>query len=286
MHAAERAYCSWRLVPAPKRAEMLFAAGADHRGAQRGLRARHDARDGQGARGDTRRRAGSDRHDLLHGGRGPPPVRSDRAVRAARQVRDVGATAARRVLDHHAVEFPDGDSVVEDRAGARVRQHRRVQAGHADAAVGGQLRQGAGGSRHPARRRQPGHRRPRCRRADDDARRGEGRVVYRIDGSRSAGESARGLELQEDPSRDGRQERRHDHGRRTARARGGGLPVGRVRHDGTTVHGGEPRGRPRDRSTTSSCVSSSRARARCESATDWTIGRRWGRRSASRSSKP
>ncbi len=26
VHAAERAYCSWRLVPAPKRAEMLFAA--------------------------------------------------------------------------------------------------------------------------------------------------------------------------------------------------------------------------------------------------------------------
>jgi aldehyde dehydrogenase (NAD+) len=26
IHAAERAYCSWRLVPAPKRAEMLFAA--------------------------------------------------------------------------------------------------------------------------------------------------------------------------------------------------------------------------------------------------------------------
>ena len=25
VHAAERAYCSWRLVPAPKRAEMLFA---------------------------------------------------------------------------------------------------------------------------------------------------------------------------------------------------------------------------------------------------------------------
>ena len=26
VQAAERAYCSWRLVPAPKRAEMLFAA--------------------------------------------------------------------------------------------------------------------------------------------------------------------------------------------------------------------------------------------------------------------
>jgi aldehyde dehydrogenase (NAD+) len=26
LHAAERAYCSWRLVPAPKRAEILFTA--------------------------------------------------------------------------------------------------------------------------------------------------------------------------------------------------------------------------------------------------------------------
>ena len=35
--------------------------------AQRGSGARHDAGDGQGSGGDARRRAGSDRHDLLHG---------------------------------------------------------------------------------------------------------------------------------------------------------------------------------------------------------------------------
>ena len=47
------------------------------------------------------------------------------------------------VLDHHAVEFPDGDPVVEDHAGAGLRQHRRLQALVADAAVGAQLRQRA-----------------------------------------------------------------------------------------------------------------------------------------------
>ena len=45
------------------------------------------------------------------------------------------------VRDHHAVEFSDGDSVVEDHPGARLRQHGRLQAGHADAAVGAELRQ-------------------------------------------------------------------------------------------------------------------------------------------------
>ena len=39
------------------------------------------------------------------------------------------ARAGRRRRAHHAVEFPDRDSRVEDRAGARVRQLRRVQAG-------------------------------------------------------------------------------------------------------------------------------------------------------------
>ena len=33
--------------------------------------------------------------------------------------------------------FPDGDPVVEDHPGARLRQHRRLQAGLADAALGG-----------------------------------------------------------------------------------------------------------------------------------------------------
>ena len=49
-------------------------------------------------------------------------------VRAARQVGDEHPPADRRRRDHHALELPDGDPVLEDDAGARHRQHRRVQA--------------------------------------------------------------------------------------------------------------------------------------------------------------
>ena len=124
---------------------------------------RHDARDGQGARRNARRRAGSDRHDVLPRRRGPATARTHRAVRDARQVRDVDAPADRRLLDDHAVEFPDGDPVVEDHSGARVRQHRGVEAVGAHAALRAQLRQGARGGRRSARRRQHGDGRSRRR---------------------------------------------------------------------------------------------------------------------------
>jgi aldehyde dehydrogenase (NAD+) len=54
-----------------------------------------------------------------------------------------------RQLDHHAVEFSDGDPIVEDHSGAGLWQHRRVQTGVADAAVGAELRQGARGRGSP-----------------------------------------------------------------------------------------------------------------------------------------
>ena len=145
--AARRAYAHWRLVPAPRRAEILFRAAQPAREPQGSTRPRHDARDGQGPRRNARRRAGSDRHDVLHGRRGPAALRTDRALRAARQVRDVGSSAARRVGRDHALEFSDGDPVVEDHSGARLRQHRRLQAGDADAALGRELRQDARGGR-------------------------------------------------------------------------------------------------------------------------------------------
>ena len=60
--------------------------------------------------------------------------------------------AGRRRRHHHAVEFPDRDSRLEDRAGARLRQHRRLQAGRPRAGLG------LGDRRHPASA-------PACRRA-------------------------------------------------------------------------------------------------------------------------
>ena len=55
-----------------------------------------------------------------------------------------------------------------------------------------------------------------------------------------------GPDVQEGPSRDGRQERHHDHGRRQPRARGRRLPVGRLRHDRPALHRGQPRRRARE----------------------------------------
>ncbi len=46
----------------------------------------------------------------------------------------------RRRRHHHAVELPDRDPGVEDRAGARLRQHRRVQAGRSRTALGARAR--------------------------------------------------------------------------------------------------------------------------------------------------
>jgi hypothetical protein len=87
--AAKAASESWRLVPAPKRGEILFRAAEILTRAQGRLCARHDARNGQGAGGNARGRAGSHRHDLPDGGRRTPAVWADHAVGAAEQICDV-----------------------------------------------------------------------------------------------------------------------------------------------------------------------------------------------------
>ena len=74
--AAKQAYAKWSLVPAPRRAEIVYAASRDPDRAQRRVLARHDSRDGQGPQGDSRRYPGSHRHRLLHGRRRPPHVRA------------------------------------------------------------------------------------------------------------------------------------------------------------------------------------------------------------------
>ena len=57
------------------------------------------------------------------------PRRREARLGAARRRRRDHARAGRRGRHHHAVEFPDRDPGLEDRAGARLRQLRRVQAG-------------------------------------------------------------------------------------------------------------------------------------------------------------
>ena len=57
-----------------------------------------------------------------------------------------------------------------------------------------------------------------------------GRFVHRLD-RRSATSQNAAARVQEGPSRDGRQERHHGDGRCRSRSGGGGVPLGRIRHD-------------------------------------------------------
>ena len=69
------------------------------------------------------------------GGEGRRLLRPDDAVRAPRQVHDERAHAGRRRRRDHAVELPDRDPGVEALPGARLRQHRRPEAGRGHAAA-------------------------------------------------------------------------------------------------------------------------------------------------------
>ena len=120
--------------------------------------------------------------------------------------------------------------------------------------------------------------------ADHRRRRARG-LVHRLDPRRTHRQPGGCARVQEGPPRDGRQERHHDHGRRRPRAGGRRLPVGRLRHDGPALHRGQPRRRAREGCTTRSSSSSSRARSRSSSATACETRRRWARRSAKRSSR-
>ena len=77
--AAHDAWHSWRLVPAPKRAEILFRVAQSLRRAQGRADRADGPRDGEGPGRGRRRRPGSDRHDVLHGRRGTAALRPDDA---------------------------------------------------------------------------------------------------------------------------------------------------------------------------------------------------------------
>ena len=94
--AAKAAYDKWRLIPAPKRAEIFFRAAEILIERKEEYARSDDPRDGQGAGGNARRRAGSHRHDVSDGGRRPPAVRPDHSFRAAQQICDVRARAGGR----------------------------------------------------------------------------------------------------------------------------------------------------------------------------------------------
>ena len=95
--AAARAYLRWRLVPAPRRAEMLFRAAqllAERKDALARDMTREMGKVLDETRGDVQEAIDM---TFFMAGEGRRQARADRAVRAARQVRDVGPPAARRL---------------------------------------------------------------------------------------------------------------------------------------------------------------------------------------------
>ena len=126
-----------------------------------------DPRDGQGPLRGPRRRPGRDRHRLPDGRRGTPDVGRYRPERTPRQVGDEHPPADRYRRDHHALELPDGDPVLEDHARPRHRQRRDLQARIRHAALRDAPRGAHGRGRLPAGCREPDHGRRRGGRRRD-----------------------------------------------------------------------------------------------------------------------
>ena len=206
------------------------------------------------------------------GGEGRAPVRPDDAVGAPRQVQHERPSADRSRRRDHAVELPDRDPELEDPARARLRQHRRLQAGDRHADAGRALRRAPRRSRRARRRRQH---RPRGRgRGRERARGAPGRAGHLAD--RLARDGRRGHEdrrrpAQAHPSRARRQERDHRPRRRRPRARGRGHHLVGLRHLRPALHRRQPRDRARRRLRRARRPGSPRRPRRCASA---TAGRR------------
>ena len=238
--AAKEAFDDWRLVPAPKRGEILFRFAELARASTRRAHRADDARDGQGPGRGRRRRPGSDRHELLHGRRGPAAVRPDDAVASCRDKFNMSVRMPIGVVGvitpwNFPIAIPSWKIV----PGARLRQHGRVQAGGGHAAARRALRRAARRGGRPGGRRQ---RRARLRRATSGEahRPPPGRARRsRFTGSRETGVAVlegRRRPAQARPPRARRQERDHRHGRRRPRPRGRGHPLVGVRHLGPALH--------------------------------------------------
>ena len=117
------------------------------------------------------RRSGARRPDLqVLRRRSAAPGRRKDSFGASRHRRRGHARADRRRRHHHAVEFSDRDSRLEDRAGAGLRQLRRVQAGGPRARIGVGARRNHRQRRRAQGRVQPGHGARQRRRRGDDQR--------------------------------------------------------------------------------------------------------------------
>ena len=150
--AAKKAFPGWRDTPAPRRAEVLYAAGdilvRDKEKLAR-LMTREMGKVLAETRGDVQE---ADRHGVSRGRRGPPPLRIHDSVGAARTSSRCASGSRRRLRVRDSLELSDGDSRVEVHGGADRGQHDRHQAGHRHAGFGRRARESlrGGGSAAPA----------------------------------------------------------------------------------------------------------------------------------------
>ena len=148
-----------------------------------------------------------------------PPFLSSRRLGLADRERVPGHEAGRRVRADHPVEFPAADARLEDRAGARRRQHGRAEAGRIHAADRARLRRDLRRDGPAAWRRQHRHRRRRDRRR---AGRASGRRqdrLHRLDRGRPRDPPGDGRHGQEAVARTRRQVAVHRVRRRRSRQR-------------------------------------------------------------------
>ena len=148
------------------------------------------------------------------------PRRLGRQARV--RVPEPEAAAARRRRPDHPVELPAADAGLEDRAGARRRQHRRAEAGRDDAAHGAPLRRRSAPGRAAAGRRQHRHRRRRDRRRARQASRRRQDRLHRLDRGRQGDPARARRHRQEADARARRQGGQHRLRRRRARPGGRG----------------------------------------------------------------
>ena len=166
-------------------------------------------------------------------------------------------------------------------------QHGGDQARHRHSPVGRQPREGARGGRPAEGRREHGDgQRLEGGHAAHGPPRRRDRLLHRLDRRGPQGLGGLRPRLQALPPRDGRQERHHGDGRRAARPRGRGRPLGRLRHHGPALHRRQPGGRAPEGVRASSSSASWRGRRACGSATGSTRRPRWARASTRPSSRP
>ena len=139
--------------------------------------------------------------------RGAAHSRREARQRAARCRHRTDARGGRRRRHHRAVEFPDRHSRLEDRARARLRQLRPVQAGRSRAGLGARARRDHRARRRAQGRVQPGDG-PRLGGRPDDARPPPYRRdhLHRIGRHRAQGGGGLRRAHAQVPARNGRQE--------------------------------------------------------------------------------